>query len=454
MSRAFQLRLCDFASRGCFGHGRMRGAAEPRRDRLRRQGNGEFGLATRAMAALNSNDVPAAIGFAERAVAKTSERRGLPRAARQRLFRRWPLPVGRSRVQGFADALFEPAAGRAEARSGRDRSRQERRSAVIPRRGEGRARSCRLRACSGAGRSSGRRNFSARDSGSCARRRCAGSARTSRWPSPLPATGPMRGRSLRKTSPADQVDARIHQWMQLASPKKPSDQVAALVGVTPAAVDPGQPTQLALNKSDTRLAQAAPAVPQPQFAEAPPAPQPQVAEAAPPPPPVAVASAEQAPPVEQPVSVASAPAAAGDVSVATVAAPKAAVPAPKVVKAKRASAAPKRPPIRQAAARRGNSNAVVQLGSFRNPKSVLSAWNVAARRYSALRGYAPMSARFASARGTVFRLSVHGFASVNEASALCASLRRAAGPALSETSRATLQSRSRCADSQRLRGVS
>ena len=35
------------------------------------QANGEIGLATRAMAALNSNDVPAAIGFAERAVAKT-----------------------------------------------------------------------------------------------------------------------------------------------------------------------------------------------------------------------------------------------------------------------------------------------------------------------------------------------------------------------------------------------
>ena len=33
--------------------------------------NGEIGLATRALAALNSNDVPAAIDFAERAVAKT-----------------------------------------------------------------------------------------------------------------------------------------------------------------------------------------------------------------------------------------------------------------------------------------------------------------------------------------------------------------------------------------------
>jgi len=92
-----------------------------------------------------------------------------------------------------------------------------------------------------------------------------------------------------------------------------------------------------------------------------------------------------------------------------------------------ASAPASRAPVRQAALRRGNSNAVVQLGSFSNAKSVLAAWNIAAHRYSALRGYAPMSARFASPRGTLFRLSVHGFASVNEASALCASLRHAGG---------------------------
>src|SRR4051794_35750416 len=36
--------------------------------------------------------------------------------------------------------------------------------------------------------------------------------------------------------PANKLDERIQQWMQLASPKKPADQVAALVGVTPAAV--------------------------------------------------------------------------------------------------------------------------------------------------------------------------------------------------------------------------
>ncbi|MFL6720850.1 MAG: tetratricopeptide repeat protein, partial [Sphingomonas sp.] len=60
--------------------------------------------------------------------------------------------------------------------------------------------------------------------------------------------------------PGNQLDGRIHQWMQLANPKAPSDRVAALVGVTPAVVDQGQPVQLALLKSDSRLA-AAPAAP-------------------------------------------------------------------------------------------------------------------------------------------------------------------------------------------------
>ena len=59
--------------------------------------------------------------------------------------------------------------------------------------------------------------------------------------------------------PANQLDSRIHQWMQLASPKKASDQVAALTGVTPAASDQGQPVRLALRRTDTMMAQAAPA---------------------------------------------------------------------------------------------------------------------------------------------------------------------------------------------------
>jgi D-alanyl-D-alanine carboxypeptidase len=389
------------------------------------QANGEIGLATRAMAALNSNDVPAAIGFAERAVAKTPNDAGFRALLGNAYFAggRFQSAEGayRDSLTLYSNqpqvvlklALVEIALGKSgEALSFLDAAKD-----VLDPADYGLAMAL-------AGRPA--------DAIQVLETAARGPGADSRVRQNLALAFALAGdwtnaRTIAAQDvPGDQVDARIHQWMQLASPKKPSDQVASLVGVTPAAVDPGQPTQLALNKSDTRLAQAAPA-PQPQFAGAPPAPQPPVAEAAPPPPPVAVASAEQAPPVERLVSVSTAPAAAPEVRVANVAAPRAAAPVPKAAKVKRASAAPRRPPIRQAAARHGNSNAVVQLGSFSNPKGVLAAWNMVARRYSALRGYAPMSARFASTRGTLFRLSVHGFASVNEASALCASLRRAGG---------------------------
>ena len=103
---------------------------------------------------------------------------------------------------------------------------------------------------------------------------------------------------------ADKLDERIQQWMQLAKPAKAHDQVAALTGITPAAVDAGQPVRLALRKAETQTAQAAPAPkpPEPAFTAAsapqqiaaaepapafvaPPPPPPPVVEQAPPPPP-------------------------------------------------------------------------------------------------------------------------------------------------------------------------
>src|SRR3954453_155342 len=57
--------------------------------------------------------------------------------------------------------------------------------------------------------------------------------------------------------PADQIDARIRQWMQMATPGQGSNAVAQLVGGTPAPVDPAQPVQLALHKTETQMAQAA-----------------------------------------------------------------------------------------------------------------------------------------------------------------------------------------------------
>jgi Flp pilus assembly protein TadD len=73
--------------------------------------------------------------------------------------------------------------------------------------------------------------------------------------------------------PADQLDSRIQQWMTFATPAHVADQVASLIGVTPAANDPGQPVRLALAPvaEQTRMAAAEPVpTPAPAFEAAPP----------------------------------------------------------------------------------------------------------------------------------------------------------------------------------------
>ncbi len=221
--------------------------------------------------------------------------------------------------------------------------------------------------------------------------------------------------------PANQLDARIHQWMQLASPKSPAEQVAAMVGVTPAATDEGQPVRLALARpdtkpADTQLAEAAPvATPKPVPAVAP-----IVAQAVAPAPaqaPVAIAaSIPPAPPPPRPTLAAMAASAVSEAkAVLTSVLPHHAAP----VARPRAIAA--------AAPRRGNSPAVVQLGAYGSPNRVLAAWNGTAAKYGALKAYLPMSARFASPKGIFYRLSVRGFSSDAEARNLCLSLRRKGG---------------------------
>ena len=265
---------------------------------------------------------------------------------------------------------------------------------------------------------------------------------------------------------ADQVDARIKQWMQFAKPARAWDQVAALTGVTPVAADPGQPVRLALRNGASLMALIAPqplpaAVPTappplPQYVPPAPAPEPEVALAFPPAPPPAdpariAAFAPEAqpqvaeaappplpPPVAQPVRVA----AAAVAEMAAVAFDKfapqaliAAVAPPAPVAVRKVSAPRKAPKVQRAAAsnvrpallRRGGSTSVVQLGAYGSPQRVLAAWNSAARRYSALRAYAPMSARFNTGRAIVYRLSVRGFANQGEAAALCSKLRRSGG---------------------------
>jgi Flp pilus assembly protein TadD len=373
--------------------------------------NGEIGLATRALAALNSNNVPMAIDFAEKAVSKTPNDAGFrallgsayfaggrfksAEAAYKdslALYSNQPqvvlklalveIALGKNNqalsfLEAARDVLDPADYGLAVALAGRPADAiQILESASRANDADARVRQNLALALALNGDWTNARAVAAQD------------------------------------VPADQLDARIQQWMQMATPGAQSKAVASLIGVTPAAVDPGQPVQLALQgRSDVQMAEATPA-PTPA-----PAPQPQVAELAPPP----VMPVESAP---TPVAVAEAlPAPAPEPMPFVDVKPRK---TGKPAQAK-AFASAKKPAVRTASLKRGNSSAVVQLGAYGNSKSVLAAWNKAARKYRSLASYTPMSARFASQRGTVYRLSVKGFGSVNEAQALCSSLRRSGG---------------------------
>jgi D-alanyl-D-alanine carboxypeptidase len=220
--------------------------------------------------------------------------------------------------------------------------------------------------------------------------------------------------------PADQLDSRIQQWMTFAKPARPSDQVAALTGVTPAAADPGQPSRLALSppQTETRTAAAEP-IPAPVSEPAPAFSDQAAVEAipAPAPEPVIVAAvAEPAPVVLPPVIEELKAKRAADKAKAKSAAAR---PGARAANLMHKASFPK--------AVRGNSKSVVQIGAYGQRGFVGVAWSNLAKKYPALRSYTPSSARFASARGTVYRLSVQGFASDSAARDFCASLKRAGG---------------------------
>ena len=216
--------------------------------------------------------------------------------------------------------------------------------------------------------------------------------------------------------PADQLDARIQQWMVLAKPARASDQIASLMGIAPTAMDPGQPVRLALRDAKSRLAAVAPLVP---VAEAAPT---EVAEVTPAP--AIVATPEVAAPV---VLAEADPAPLFVERLAAKPARHAAAPRPSL--SPRASVmADARTLYRKAAAKspaRGSS--VVQLGAYSSRASVAAAWSRVSHKFGTLRGYAPVAARFDGERGTVYRLSVHGFGSAQQAQSLCGSLKRAGG---------------------------
>jgi Flp pilus assembly protein TadD len=249
-------------------------------------------------------------------------------------------------------------------------------------------------------------------------------------------------------SPAE-LGARLQQWAALAEPSAPTDRVAALLGVRPAA-DSGQPSRLAL---------AVPAQPATALAEAEPAPAPApVATPAPAPEPVVVAAAPvsvPAPAAPAPVQTAQAIVPAWDSAPIKDPAPRPAAnpvaeetrplyaeavqalvrPHPAVIRA----SAPIAPlghfdaPVRRAFTRAvapapsGPGKFAVQLGSFSSAGNVERAWAQAYKRYG-FADHTPLSTTFTMpGRGTFHRLSVAGFDSRDEASRVCQSVRAKGG---------------------------
>jgi D-alanyl-D-alanine carboxypeptidase len=393
------------------------------------------GLATRALAALNSNDVPTAIEFAERAVARTPNDAGFRALLGSAYFAGGRFQSAESAYRDSLAlysnqpkvvlklALAEIALGKnnqavAFLEAGRD---------VVDPADYGLALALAGRPTEAieALQTAARQN----DADARVRQNLAlAYALSGDW---------TQARTIASQDvAANLIDARIHQWMQLASPKHASDQVAALLGVTPAANDQGQPIRLALNKSDERLAEARPvpvpvvAAPQPQFAEAAPEPVPQFAEAAPEPAPVVAVAPAPPPPraaavdIEAaspaPVTLALMEAASRVNSAISALLPHKTAPALKSARA-RTVALLRRAPLR------GTTGAVVQLGAYGSTQRVSAAWNTLTGRYPALRAYLPMRAQFVSPKGTFYRLSITGFGSQREAQARCQQLRSSGG---------------------------
>lgn len=221
------------------------------------------------------------------------------------------------------------------------------------------------------------------------------------------------------------VDKRIMQWASFSQPKDAADQVASLLGVTPA-YDPGQPTRLALVQSaPVALAAVEPVVAAPvaeeavmaeTFVDAPVAAEPVVE----------VAAVEAAQPiVEQAVAMANA---AGVMF----------LPRAEVVQAVPAFTAapvirPERAPVRTAAAKaylpaQNGGRYVVQIGAYDSAAVAEDGWSHMVRRHKVLASYMPSSMTIADGENAgLVRVSVAGFASERDALKICGRLKASGG---------------------------
>ena len=229
--------------------------------------------------------------------------------------------------------------------------------------------------------------------------------------------------------PADQLDARMEQWLTLAKPGPAARRSPRSSASTPAASDPGQPTRLALypNEGPTRVAQAAAGTGAGSGAGRRSR---SVCAACAGRRCAAVASRFDAgrgragrdqaplPMVRQPRESPTCRPARGHGSHAAPGA-DAGRAAPDAVASRTA-------PRRLAEHRQGQQPRRGPARRLRSRDFIAAAWNrVAGQAWRAASNYTPVTARFDSAKGTFYRLSVKGFASDRQAIDLCTSLKRA-----------------------------
>lgn len=220
------------------------------------------------------------------------------------------------------------------------------------------------------------------------------------------------------------ADKRITEWAAFARPASRYDQVAALLGVTPAA-DPGQPVALALNASTPMLATVAPAPVEAYMPKA----AAEVAVAAAPvdagtttpvvAPTPAVSTVVFGPRAEvvQPLSVQ--PAVGSKAPL--IRAPKTAMKAAAFVKP---MVAPTTPGATKVSVSKGNF--YVQLGAYDSAGVARDGWARASRAYSGFAGHVPTGMAVTVKGKNFYRLSVGGFDRAGAAQ-LCASYRAKGG---------------------------
>lgn len=257
--------------------------------------------------------------------------------------------------------------------------------------------------------------------------------------------------AVQDLAPAD-ADARIVQWMNFVRPSSQSDQVASLLGVTPAATDSGQPMALGFARPTaepvklaevSKVAEPAPAPAPVVVAQAAPEP---VAEPASAPAPVAVAvAAFTPPPAPAPVVVqpeAAAPTTAqlntafaearkvdfAPAKFAPIREVAQRVPVPAVAFAPKAPTVFAAKPKRVAPVIRATSGGryVVQLGAFGSNAQAEKMWKRSSGRLG-VASYTPSTMNFRLNNVNFVRLSVGGFPTRTPAVQVCERVRRASG---------------------------